>query len=431
MIRYAVIVALVLSIDGCSTGEPAGNGRVVIDTTGNTITSLTSETAPSQLAKGPVVLLHDDRLYMPRSLAKNGDQLIIGDHTQLHLLRLGDRKLATVGRQGEGPGEFQSVVAVAGTPSGDILVLDERQGRLTVLDSAGVYKSSQQLKSLDMLRVPRSNVLTAFQDGVILAWGAGVVNPNGEPFDVAVVWQGYSGQLEEIARLKDVEMVDGGRMIIPRNPYGARPLVAVGPGGAVATSDGLDYCVTIRKVGASTVRRLCREWERLPAESDPSVSRLRSMVHVKELSEVALEARLGNEELDIRNSIEGMLLDSSGNLWVQVLQPDTRYSIMIRYSWSELRPEYYTWDVFSPSGHRLAEVLFPNRFVPLLIDGQHVYGTLELDTGELVIAQFEVELPKLGRGMEVSTPYAVFKVGKPKKQRAKKATGRREARAAD
>lgn len=398
MIRCAAIITLVLASTSCSNRESTGHDDIAVDTVGSTVTSLTNETVPRQIANGPRILLQDDRLYMPKSLAKSKGHLIIGDRTQIHLLRLSDHKLDTVGRQGDGPGEFHSIAAVAAAPSGDILVLDERQGRLSVLDSAGAYRNSLQLKSLDMLRVPRSNVLTAFQDGVILAWGAGVVNPGAEPFDVAVVWQGYSGRLEEIARLKDVRMVDGGRMIIPRNPYGARPLVAVGPGGAVATSDGLDYCVTIRKVGASTVRRICREWERLQAESDPSVSRLRSMVHVKEISEVALEARLGNEELDIRNSIESMLLDSSGNLWVQVLQPDTRYSIMIRYSWSELRPEYYTWDVFNPSGHRLAEVLFPNRFVPLLIDGQLVYGTLELETGELVIALFEVEIPERNQG---------------------------------
>jgi len=394
MIRYALTAMVVASLYGCNSSETAGRGVVVSDTVGDTIRTVTTEIVPRQFANGPTVLLHDDRLFNPRSMAANGGSLIIGDYTQVHILRLDDRSLHSVGGQGDGPGEYRSVAAVTTTPSGDILVLDDRQGRLSVLDSDGGFKNSRQLEALGMLRAPAANVLARHGGGVVLAWKAGVVNPGADPFDVAVVWQSDDGQVDELVRLKDIEMVDGGRMIVPKNPYGARPLIAVGPRGTVATSDGLDYCVTLRSVGDPSVRQLCREWQRVPAESDPSPFELKQIVEVSEIREVALESRLGSEELDLRNSIEGLLVDSGQNVWVKVLHPDSRYSTMIRHMWTELRPDFYIWDVLSPTGHRLAEVLFPNEFVPLLIHEDQVFGTLELETGELAIARFDIEIPR-------------------------------------
>lgn len=386
----AVIASACLN---CGAGDSEQRTDVSCDTTGNTIRSVTREIVSPQVATGPTVLLRDDRLDSPRRLAKNGGHLIIGDRTEIHILGLRDGHVKTVGRNGEGPGEYRSVAAVAATVSGDFLVLDSRLGRLTVLDSSGVYKDSRQLESLNVLRMPVGGRLREHGAGLLMVWSSGLVNPGGEPLDVAAVWDRGDGDRTEIVRVKDTEMVDGGRFIVPRDPYGPRPLIALGPDGLVANTDGLEYCITVRQVGSVTVRELCREWERGRAGPDPSLDQLRKKVEVSEATVAVWESRSGAEELGLRNSIESLLFDSDGNLWVKVLQPATRYSVMTRARWPEYRPEYYTWDVIARSGHRLAEVLLPNAFIPILVEGEHVYGTLELDTGELVIAEFEVHLP--------------------------------------
>jgi hypothetical protein len=392
MMRRLVVSATILVCTACSLGETKEHGTVVVDTIGDTVASVTSERVSRQVASEPTVLLRDDRLYLPRSITKHGGRLIVGDHTEVWIIDLATGDSRIVGRQGEGPGEYQSVGAVTSTSSGNILVLDDRLDRLTVLDTAGVYRSSQQLNGPDVLGIPEVDRLQAFQGGVITVWKSGVVNPGGEPLDVAVTWESPDGEMKEVTRLKDVDMVDGGRMIIPRNPYGARPLTALGPRGLVATSDGLDYCVVVRRVGETEIRRLCRRWQRSMAEKDPSVNELRRRVDVADMFAVALESRLSSEELDYKNSIENMLFDSSGNLWIQVLQPDTRYSIMVRYPWPELRPEYYTWDVINPRGHLVAEVSIQSRFTPFVIERGRLFGTLVLESGELAIARVEVDL---------------------------------------
>lgn len=93
----------------------------------------------------------DSTLPSPSLLTYNDGQVFVFDDGALHLAALDSRtgRLAwAVGRQGQGPLEFQGVAALFPRPGGGVLVLDIRNRRLLRFSSAGVFEGSTSLAGL-------------------------------------------------------------------------------------------------------------------------------------------------------------------------------------------------------------------------------------------------------------------------------------------
>lgn len=113
---------------------------------------------------------------------------------------------------------------------------------------------------------------------------------------------------------------------------------------------------------------------------------LREISGFSESSEAFLKQRLQAQEFpELLNSIDVLRFDTVGRLWVRVVNDDYRFDEMLMRRYSELRPEFFSWDVFDKSGRRLAEVHIDGRFEPLLIMESSMVGALELATGEIVV----------------------------------------------
>jgi hypothetical protein len=89
------------------------------------------------------VAFHDDGgefLFHPTDLVLVGDSLIVVDNgnDRLVILDTALNLLASIGREGKGPGEFASPVSVRATPT-EIVVAEINNGRFTVLDRSGEF----------------------------------------------------------------------------------------------------------------------------------------------------------------------------------------------------------------------------------------------------------------------------------------------------
>ncbi len=86
----------------------------------------------------------------------------------------------SVGRRGDGPGEFQNLQWMERTPGDSLITYDIRHLRLSVFDSSGAFARSFLLQSSDA--VPFANVVDMYRDRTFLAQGfvnTGNVTPSG------------------------------------------------------------------------------------------------------------------------------------------------------------------------------------------------------------------------------------------------------------
>lgn len=131
MNRISKCIPAVLALVACSsTPEPPETGPLEVGD-------------PIRVVREAGVAFQDDGeefLFHPSDLALAGDSLIVVDNgnDRIVILDTALAVLATIGREGEGPGEFASPISVRVTPS-EIFVAEINNGRFTVLDRRGQF----------------------------------------------------------------------------------------------------------------------------------------------------------------------------------------------------------------------------------------------------------------------------------------------------
>ena len=117
----------------------------------------------------------DTLLMMPSYLVADREHVYVLE-TGLHrvaALRLSDGGLAwRLGREGSGPGEFRNPTEIALGPRGELLVLDQGNGRIAVVDGAGAVKRHVRLPEIGF-----PNGLCALGDGGFLVAALGTEHP--------------------------------------------------------------------------------------------------------------------------------------------------------------------------------------------------------------------------------------------------------------
>lgn len=126
--------------DGAAGGSPpAATGRTVREA-GWTTRWQAGGPGQDTVLLFPVGLLtaDEEQVYVPDA----------GGH-RVAALRVSDGSLAwTFGRKGSGPGEFLAFLAIELSPSGEIVVADPQNARLTVLGRDGTYRRAIQIRNV-------------------------------------------------------------------------------------------------------------------------------------------------------------------------------------------------------------------------------------------------------------------------------------------
>lgn len=390
--RMAVLPLLITACDDAvpvegwrGTRRQAGDTAVVATEAGYAV-------AAEPLAVPVRQIWKSDALQRAVAIAVLGDSLLaIADLDRIHLLSATGESRGTVGRPGDGPGEFRSIEGLAPVEDG-LLVWDGSAARLTWLRPDGRVARTAPVVPPEGYATPVRVDLVPSAGGVALAWSPGMVVP-GAPASTRIVFHPLEGGAsQELAAVGSVALVPLPRLriMVPQEVYGPLPLFAVSPGGTLAVSDGTVFRIDLRPLGAGRVLRLEQGGQGAPlsrCEREPCLAALRREAELTAQDEALLQERMRVQRPPRRRSrLDALVFDDREVLWVRLVDGSRRYDPMLLGQFPELRPPTYTWELFAPDGRRLAAVQLDSRFTPRAFVGGRVFGTYRLDTGEDAVA---------------------------------------------
>jgi hypothetical protein len=252
----------------------------------------------------------------------------------LRLLEPDGTLVRQVGREGEGPGEYQSPIPVAFGPY--LVVDDPRLARLTVFDTAGTLLNSFPAPCCHYASVIGDDsgrvYLRASHEADSTA-SAAIVRIDVRSGETDTVMLPRVGPPQRLWRFE----IEGGRMSysIPFQPYDVTDIT---PAGTVLRGWSGRYEYLERTFDGDSIRVVRREWT--PVERPEAVRRKRYTEMTESLREQVGEATV-NQVMsfsDIPAEAEpmpGLSTDGAGNVWVPIFVPGA---------------ETRQFDVFSPEG---------------------------------------------------------------------------------
>jgi hypothetical protein len=303
---------------------------------------------------------------------KLGDGRLIVADGRANEIRVFDRSgkhLATHGRTGSGPGEYQWLRQLWRAPGDSLIALDARIGKLTVLSPAFV-----PARTLPVQLFPEG----ATQDGALIR--VAIQTPASEmKYDVVTEFRALLIRVDPHTQKQDtMATVAGGRSFFKLAsgagvraypiPFNAAPSTAIagdaivyGAGGReIERFDGRGKRLAPIRLTAARQRVTRADVDRFEKYH---LDLARTPEQRATLKDVFTQVK-APDEMPAHSMLK---LDLTGNLWVQHYAPP----------WQEARQ----WDVYSPDGRLIATISLPPRFTVYEIGVDYVLGTTkdELD----------------------------------------------------
>lgn len=272
--------------------------------------------------------------------------------------------LRTMGRPGEGPGEFKGLAGVQLLREDTIAVFDQPLRRWTAFSKSGKVLGSHTFSSQELPGVSRAY---RHGNGRFTVAGAVVVGPGSGPgyFDLSIPLFSVDIENDQSVFLREVP---GRQLYRTKNGALGQALVlrsgCLAIGDRIFVGDGRAWQITVLDQEGTLVE----VWERTGVDLSVSDSRLRAA------EERSLERFSGNQQALARwrrfyseiprpsslPAYSSLLLDSEGFLWVK------GYSLPGEPAAS--------WSVFHPTGIYLGDVRVPDQFDLMTVTGQYALG---------------------------------------------------------
>ncbi len=290
--------------------------------------------------------------------------------TVIKVFDRGGRLIRTIGRDGDGPGEFRSpILGIHGT---SLVVFDPRLARLSVFDTAGTFLRSWpsiccHYSAISIDSAGRVAVRTTQQDAAGFTSAFIRYTMDGKVVDTIPVPVDGQPRLIELSR--------GGnrmRMGIPFSPGAAE---ALAPDGTLIHAWTGEFRLIVSRTGRDTVQVFGRRW------APVAISEARRQASFEPLAK-DLARQWGEEAVarafslaDIPKTAPAMqtfFVDPTGTRWISVSSADTLHS---------------TFDVFDTAGVYLGPVQGPwvGRHFPyawtakeVVVGGENADGLPEL-----------------------------------------------------
>ena len=371
----------VWTLIGC--GAPSDSGEIVREVRSDTTFVVVPDIPLPDDEALVEVLWASDSLERPNLIAIRGDLLVVGDRTRLHLFDLGSGTVESIGREGEGPGEFMDVAAI-GFDADTLVVVDTRSSRITHISLAGALLGTEELVRAGAypnpepagsgLRIMEGGMLMVATSNVSLRTGIGTaVVVTGSDARVLRTWAGSP-------------RIDNG-VIGPEDAFGDAVSVALGVDGTIVSGKGRDYCFEIAPpVGALTV--VCRERARTPVSSEMRRVYREGLEGPEQFLDAVVDLSRAQTMPDVVPSFDDIRVGSEGLIWVRVAGPtlpDVHPTLVMYEPRAGHRPQ--VWERFTVEGEPAASVRFPSNFDPIVFGSGEAFGFLESDIGELHLAR--------------------------------------------
>lgn len=378
-IRLICLAALLATLTACDQSDiplelPAGH---------TTELTLTETFRIGDEAAGDTVLLGDD---VTVSVDSRG-QLYVTDR-DLHSIRVfsgtGDR-IGTVGRAGEGPGEFASRPHIQLGPADSLYALETRANRITVfapddhapvetIDVSGAGSFDESFRSIQTI----AGLLGVTPDGIALHYSTTLIPmladldaPN--PAGIRLLGRNGVVSSETICELSSRDMAYAARGIggfwIARLPYGRDAFFAL-------SRDNLLYCgrndaieITVRSVDGSFRRTVSVPHDPVPITA---AERDRALAQPPELRD-----QVRSLLPKTKPAFEALLVDDAGRIWLRLSTTEDA---------AEVR-----WIVVDLDGNNVAFSMLPVSVSLQVVDGDRAYGASEVeDSGVPIVVAYDI-----------------------------------------
>lgn len=306
-----------------------------------------------------------------RAALRLGDGRIVvanAGNQQIRWYDAGGRFMASAGRQGGGPGEFQSLTTLRRLPGDSVLAYDVPGFRLSWFDPAGRFVRSLQLQPVGQVP-PR--FVDRFADGSLLlsssvrTMGSSTesgtrrdtllflrAGPDGAILDSLPVTPASEASFQFLTRGGQITAMNILTLPFMRNVHTA----ASGDRYWQGTNDA--YEIVLRRADGTPERIVRRSVEPVPVRGAYLDSLRRAQV--AEGGPEAGEALDNVQFPEHLPAFERLLVDDAGNLWVQ------------HTAWPGRPP--VAWDVFDGEGTMLGTVHMPSGFRATHVGADFVLG---------------------------------------------------------
>lgn len=292
------------------------------------------------------------------------------------------RHVRDIGRSGSGPGELKQPHSLDFMPDGRLAVRDFGNARINFYDPSG--------ESVGTLTIPGGFFTTTpmHVDTLGRIYTSVVSDrPEGQMFRVGYQRFGADGTVQDTIRTPrpdfqseplTAQSPDGSSMSAASVPFSPGIQWTIDRGGNVVWAITSDYDIHTTQDGRPF--RIARMIEAVPVQAaekaDAEENILRNMRQVQPNWNWQ-----GPAIPDAKPFIGSVIIAHDNRIWVQVRQPGVRQpadpseerepgSLPPIDQW----PEPPVYDVFQPDGTWLARLQAPERFVPMYMRGDHVWG---------------------------------------------------------
>jgi len=402
MKRLLLVPLASIALAGCAGNEPQGSSNwQQTDSAGITIVHSTRPSWPEaggwQLAEEPLLRIGEVEGAAEYLFARVAGTRMIGDSVllvadggsnELRFFDLSGRFLYSVGRSGEGPGEFEYLVSLPDCYR-DSIVAAELRDRMSIFTNTGEF-----VRVIQVYGSPRQQ-LSAYHfacggEGltVVNGWGNAMTDPElGFSRSFSHV---YIGSLHEGAQIDLGEFVASERWGHENgsgpHPFGRQTVFAVDEGKIyVGTSESHEIMV-YGPNGA--LQRLIRwEGDDLTLNSDVAneyfeweIERAPRGLQVSWRRQYAEMTLPGT-----RPAYSELMIDAVSNLWVREFNP--------------IRDTAQRWLVFNPDGVWVGRITFPLRYKVTAILGDRVIGVERDDLGVERVVVYRINKVDQDRGV--------------------------------
>lgn len=295
------------------------------------------------------------------SVSPSGQILVTDrDAPMLRLFDATGRSLWTVGRKGNGPGEY--ILPYRSTlVDGGVVVIDMTNSRVTDLDANGKLVGSTTITGFATTVGVTRRADIAFGMDSRAAFRIGHRDPKGSSIRIVADFPGSM----------------------------LNKSVALAPDGTLAVAlDGVKYEIRRLDAAGKVLPPISRAIER-PRRSAVEESEYRSRLN-RDLSMMQAEMKKQGHEGKVKPpeippaerglkphiAVDGLRYDDAGHLWVRTMRGDETKSV---------------FDVFAPSGVLLGEVTLPTRITQFSLGGPYLVTASESEDGIPIVTLWTVK----------------------------------------
>lgn len=327
-----------------------------------------------------------------RRLGVGANVLVATDGREVAGFLLTQKAPYTVGSNGAGPGEFQRIASLTVDSMGRVLIIDPVQGRVLAFDSLGATlpSDSRQMAVASDWSVYGGIPSESGRVGDVVVWNRGVISVDGLEDSTHVVRLVDTGRVEHIFEVPEGPWASIGGFPAKRDAFGPRALVSIDETDGVAVSDGVDYKIRWWRPGRDPeFLQIVRSWQPASAQNDlePSAQLLDELGPGGQMLRTVAE---GQSRGEFKNAIDHLALVGQQRLLVKVVDSTARYHPYFLGRLPELRPQHWTWEVYSGDGELLGQLRIVSTFTPHRLKGCLLWGVSEGEDGTQSIARIDL-----------------------------------------